>query len=124
MGAIYRRVCILRSKRRHAEARRIEESELAAALAKVREAFGAEADTEARIASIMSEEEDRVAAAVAFAEILAPMVAEHLGAAAPGGRRPAAEPAARMRTPGRPDEERGIADFIEEMLVQDRAGTP
>jgi hypothetical protein len=123
VGALYRRVWVLRSRGRAAEARRIEETELAAALARVREAAEAGTDAEARIAAIRSEEGERVAAAVAFAEILAPMLAERLGALTPALRL-APPTASQTRAPKPTDEDRGIADFIEEMLVQDRAGSP
>jgi hypothetical protein len=122
VGALYRRVWVLRSRGRPAEARRIEETELAAALARVHEGAQAGTDAEARIAAISLEEKERVAAAVAFAEILAPMLAERLGGLTPGLRpAPMASPT-RATKPA--DEDRGIADFIEEMLVQDRAGSP
>jgi hypothetical protein len=122
VGGIYRRVCILKSTGRPAEARRIEETELDAALAGVRQAAEGRAETEARIAAVMAAESERVAAAVTLAEILAPMLAERLGAAAPAAKR-AAEPPEKTRARRAADEDRGIADFIEEMLVQDRAAS-
>jgi hypothetical protein len=70
----------------------------------------------------MEQGEERVAEAVAYAEILVPMLAERLTGFSPAspplaGNRP-------QRTPRMiaPSESLGIADFIDEMLAQDRAG--
>ena len=60
-----------------------------------------------------------VADAVAFAEIIVPMLAERLGALAPlaaARERPVPRPA----RPAAPVEPRGIADFIDDMLTQER----
>ncbi len=121
MGGIYRRVCVLKSTGRHAEARRLEETELEAALAAVRKTAQASAEAEARIASVMAAESERVAEALALAEILAPMLVERLGANPPAKR--ATEAPAGPRARPAADEDRGIADFIEEMLAQDRAAS-
>jgi hypothetical protein len=69
----------------------------------------------------MAAESDRVADALTLAQILAPLLAQRLGAAAPAQR--AAESPAGRRPRREADVDRGIADFIEEMLVQDRAAS-
>ncbi len=122
VGGIYRRVCVLKSTGRNAEARRLEETELEAALAGIRQAPDAGAEIEARIAEVMAAESAQVAAAVTLAEVLAPMLAERLAAGAPAAKR-VTEPPAKARAHRAGDEDRGIADFIEEMLVQDRAAS-
>jgi len=121
VGKIYRRVCVLKSTGRHAEARRLEATELEAALACIRTAAEGSAEAEARIASVMAAESERVAEALTLAEILAPMLVERLGSNPPVKRanEAPAEPRARRAA----DEDRGIADFIEEMLAQDRAAS-
>ena len=120
MRSICRRLCVLRSRGRLAEAGRIEETELAAAMAQAREGPEGGLGADARLSAVLAEEGERVAAAVAFAEILAPLLTERLAARAPERGRAAADPARRAPAPSAGD--RGIADFIEEMLAQDRGG--
>lgn len=120
MGTLYRRIWVLRSCGRPVEARRLEDAELSGLLAKIRGSEEAGADLEARIAALRDEEKARVAEAVAFAEILAPMLAERLGPPTSASGLPS-KPGPRARAPKTADEDRGIADFIEEMLIQDRA---
>jgi len=117
---ICRRVWLLRSEGRGGEAQRVEETELAAAAAQVREISESGPEADARLKALWAEEGERVAAAMALAEILAPMLSDRLGAMAPV-RVPAPVPERpEAATPG---EARGIADFIDEMLAQDRAGS-
>jgi hypothetical protein len=123
VGALYRRIWVLRSRSRHSEARQLEDAELSSVVARIRGSEEGGAHTDARIAAIRDEEKERVAAAVAFAEVLAPLLAERLAAYAPASAA-AAKPAARPLSLKPAGEARGIADFIEEMLVQDRAGSP
>lgn len=119
---VYRRVCILRSEGRSGEAQRIEDTEFAAAADQARGALGAGPGAEARLEALLAGERERVAEAVAFAEILAPMLSARLRA--PGTAGPPAAESPLPARPGarRPAEARAVADFIEEMLAQDRAG--
>lgn len=121
MGALYRRLWVLRSRGRHAEARQLEDAELAGLLVRIRATEEA-ADFDARVDAIRDGEKARVAEAVAFAEILAPLLAERLGASSPAASA-ALKPTPRPRGTNAAVEDRGIADFIEEMLIQDRAGS-
>jgi hypothetical protein len=121
VGRIYRRVCFLRSQGQGPEARRVEETELAAAAA---ETVGDSTPLEAgdRLQAFYSEERERVAEAIALVEVLVPTLSLQLSTAAP-----ARLPAAPARAPlgawrADPAKEHGIADFIDEMLAQDRAG--
>jgi hypothetical protein len=116
MGRIYRRVCFLRAEGRAAEALNLEQTELAAAEA---EAFGADGP-DSRLEAFLATEEERVADAVAFAEVLVPALAERLEVLRAASPRPGA-PAPRAPRPAAPGAEHGIADFIDEMLEQERA---
>jgi hypothetical protein len=71
--------------------------------------------------ALFAEERERVAAAVAFAEILAPMLSERLRSPGPA-HPPAADSPVRPGPARGLGEARAVADFIEEMLAQDRAG--
>jgi len=123
VGRTCRRICLLRAAGRYAEAQRIEDTELAAAAAKAsREGSGPGPEADARLATMLAGEAERVAAAVAFAEILAPMLSERLGDRAAIHAQAPKHPHRGPGT-GAPGGVRGIADFIEEMLAQDRAGT-
>lgn len=104
------------------EAQRLEDTEFAAAAAQAREAFGHGPEADARLDALLVAERDRVAAAVAFAEVLAPMLSERLCALAPVRRLAGNVPVPDAPETRRLGEARGIADFIEEMLAQDRAG--
>jgi hypothetical protein len=117
MGRIYRRICFLRSEGRAEEARRLEETELAAA---EMEAFGAGGPGPgAGLEDFLAEEEERVADAVAFAEVLVPALSERLHGMKQYSPPPDA-PAPRAPRPAATGSERGIADFIDEMLAQER----
>jgi hypothetical protein len=119
---ICRRVWLLRSKGLIAEAQRIEDTELAAVQVRAVPGGGLEAD--ARFKALMTEERERMDAAVAFAEVLAPMLSERLRVFAPERGRTGMSPAPERKEPGPGGEARGIADYIDEMLAQDRAGSP
>ena len=119
---MYRRVCLLRSEGRSGEAQRMEETELAAAAMQAREASESGPEADARLEALVAGESERVAAAFAFAEVLAPMLSDRLRALSP------ARAVAGNSGPSRPDirparDARGIADYIEEMLAQDRAAS-
>jgi hypothetical protein len=62
-----------------------------------------------------------VSQAVAFAEVLVPMLSERL-AGLPGDAAALAEPAPRREKARAFDPDRGIADFIDDMLAQERTG--
>ncbi|MGA2017082.1 MAG: hypothetical protein ABSH26_08995 [Opitutaceae bacterium] len=114
---------LLHSEGRGAEARRMEETELAAAAVRARAASGAGVESDDRFRAIVEEERERVAGAVALAELLAPMLSERLLALAPA-HAPAAGPAPRKPGARAPVDGRGIADYIDEMLAYERAGSP
>jgi hypothetical protein len=112
---LYRKVCILRAEGRVPEAQLLEDGAFAEASSRL----GTDADPSvgATLRSIMAAEESRVADAVVLSGILAPMLASRLSL-------PAAAPLAapkRAPVPTAPGQ-RGIADFIDEMLAQERAG--
>jgi len=117
MGRIYRRVCFLRSEGRAVDARQLAETELAQA----KEEILASGDPQARsrLDAFFSEEEERVAGAIACVELLMPELSDRIAALKPDPA--AAPPARRPAPPANPGAERGIADFIDEMLAQDRA---
>jgi hypothetical protein len=91
----------LRAEGLPGEAERLEETEFAEATAKAREGTQSEFEAES------------------FAEILVPMLAERLAANA-GPIRAAAHVVKRERV-GAPAAARDIADFIDDMLSQDRS---
>jgi hypothetical protein len=116
---IYRRVCVLRSQGRDEEAQRVQDTDFARALVLAKETAPDGLETDAQWQAMLAGEEDRVADAVALAELLAPMLRERLPSltASPS----AAVPPARLPS-GRPrDLAPSVADFIEEMLTQERA---
>lgn len=120
MGKVHRRICFLRSEGRHAEAGDIEARELSSAVDEARRACESDAESDSLLAAVRADGEERVADAVAFAEVLVPLLTERLSLAAPG----AAEPPRRRRpAPEEPGEPREIADFIDEMLAHERAGS-
>jgi hypothetical protein len=105
------------------DARQVEEHEFADALAEARKASESDAEADSLLEALLTEGEERVADAVAFAEVLLPMLTEQLRPAFPAAARRADHP--RQRTPSteKPGEVREIADFIDDMLAQDRAGS-
>jgi len=119
---IFRRVFLLQSAGRGAEARLTEDTELAAAAARARAASGAGIEADERFRAVVDEERARVAGAVALAEVLAPMLSERLIALVPA-RAPAAACVPRKPGAGAAVEARGIADYIDEMLAHERAAS-
>jgi len=116
VGRIYRRICFLRVEGRGEEAERMELTEFAEAAEEARQSSPSEADSLMR--TLLAEESERVAEAVAFAEVLVPILAERISLAQSDIAHPAAGPRARASVPR---ETPGIADFIDEMLAQDRS---
>jgi hypothetical protein len=119
VGRVYRRICFLRLEGRAGEAQVVEETEFAEAAAKARGTAGDAFEADSILKGIRAEEEERVAGAIAFAEVLVPMLERRVPALAPA---PAAAPAPRRAPPPATGESRGIADFIDDMLAQERAG--
>jgi hypothetical protein len=124
VGRVYRRICFLRSEGLAREARLAEESEFAQAAAKARDLAASESEADSLLRALMSEEEERVAEAVAFAEVLVPVLARRLSENPPAARQPAI-----VRTPRRPaaeapDAVRGIDTVIQKRLADDGYETP
>jgi len=119
VGRIYRRICFLRSEGLRDEAQRIEDGEFAEAAARARDASASGEEAELLLRTLQTEEKERVASAVAFAEVLAPMLATRLPHAAAAHSHPSAPERRKPRAPA--GKERGIADFIDDMLEQDRS---
>jgi hypothetical protein len=120
---VYRRVCVLRTQGSADEAQFIEQNEFSRLVDKARGACKDPAEADSILVTLLRQEESRVADAVAFAEVLGPLLARHLSHLAPAARATAASPQApRPRQAGR-DDNRGIADFIDDMLAQERTGT-
>jgi len=117
IGRIYRRVCFLRLEGRAVDARRLAETELAEVKAEILSSGDPEAGS--RLDAFFAGEEERVAGAVACVELLMPALSERIAALGPEA--PAAPPAQRAIRGADSGAERGIADFIDEMLAQDRS---
>jgi hypothetical protein len=98
----------------------MEGAELAAAAAEARVACETDADGETRLRALYAEEGERVAEAIALAEVLMPALSERL-ASLGAVRAPDAVALRRTDVMGTAGDEPGIADFIDEMLAQDRA---
>ncbi len=122
---LHRRICLLRAGGQAEAAGQLEQTELAAALESIR----ASGDS-ASVAPLLAAEEARVAEAVTLAEVLAPLLARQLAALpgqashpGPGRLGPLRRnPLMPGRLPGQPAP--SVADFIDGMLAQDRAGPP
>ena len=122
---VYRRVCVLRATGKSDDAAALENEELARALTNARIATNNSDDE----AAILAEEAERVSSATVLAELLAPMLAEHLRAEALPTQAPqvAIAPVTPEVKPhvSRPSVENApsIADLIDGMLSQ-RAPLP
>jgi hypothetical protein len=113
-------MCFLRFEGMGREAQAIEDTEFADAAARARKSSGSEFEADSLMSALLAEERERVAGAVAFAEVLVPMLSRSLaGLSPPAGAAPAATRVPRAPAHG---ESRGIADFIDDMLAQERAG--
>ena len=123
VGRVYRRICFLRCEGLTTEAQLIEQTEFAEAAARARESTESKEEADSLLKNLLLEESARVAEAIAFAEVLVPVLAKRLAALIPSPRAPLVAPATpRERKPGR-DENRSVADFIDDMLAQERTGT-
>jgi hypothetical protein len=119
---VYRRICFLRTEGHVREAQLVMDTEFAEAAARAREMAASGSDADSMLETLLAEEELRVAQAVAFAEVLVPMLSARLSALVPAPRVSAPPAAPRERKPAQ-DDNRGIADFIDDMLAQERTGT-
>jgi hypothetical protein len=119
VGRVYRHVCFLKAEGRSGEARTIEDTELAAAIAEARGSAGTEAEVDARLNRVKAEGEVLVTEAIAYAEVLVPMLTNRLRTLALPSAPAGPAPAPKRKKAQAPGESRGIADFIDEMLAQD-----
>ena len=121
VGRIYRRICFLRFEGLSAEASKMEFTELKEAVdaAKASGPTVDEADT--ILKTLLEEEGERVSEAIAFAEVLIPMLGDRIPASR--SREPFPPVARPVRFAGPDPASRGIADFIDDMLAQDRRAT-
>jgi hypothetical protein len=123
VGQVHRRVCFLRLEGREAEAREIEGRELEPAVVEARKTSESESEADAVLRALTSEDENRVAEAIAFAEVLVPMLSERLSLQSHPSGVPTRSPRQNRPAAGGLGESRGIADFIDEMLAQQRTGS-
>lgn len=121
MGEVYRRICLLRLEGRDADARRILDSEFAEAETAARGACNGDPDADQSLKAYLASEGERVAQAVAFAEVLVPELSKRLSVR--GDARPQAAATARKPRASALGEAPAVADFIEEMLAQERAAS-
>lgn len=121
VGRVFRRICFLRFEGLAGEAQSIEENEFAEATARALGASGSGPEAESILRTVLTEERERVSQAIAFAEVLVPLLAKRL-AGLPGDAAALAEPAPRREKARAFDPDRGIADFIDDMLAQERTG--
>lgn len=129
-----RRICVLREQGEPAAAESVRTDELAPSVAALRGTT--DDDVDARVAEILAAEQERVADAAVLAALLAPMlersfrrtgaitaVAGDAGEAKPAPSPQAtATPAAAAMPMRRPAGD--LADFIDEMLAQERSAPP
>jgi hypothetical protein len=121
VGRIYRRICFLRLEGQGGEASRIEFTELKDAVDAARLASPGLPEADSILKRLLEEEGERVADAVAFAEAIVPLLSGHLSAAHAGSSPQAAGTPSGARAPHRSAAEaRSVADFIDDMLAQDR----
>ena len=131
MAGIYRRICLLRASGRLAEAERLQLDEFVTARSAAQQEthLDESPESESLINSLLEAEEARVTEALLFAEMLAPMIAEHIRpdtAAELSASRPpfssdrANRPIPPPRAPS--DAAPSIADLIDGMLGQENNG--
>ena len=131
VAGIYRRICLLRANGKDTEADRVAAGEFADARSAAEQETGTvnSSETQALVQSLLDAEETRVAEALLFAEVLAPLIAERIRPAlviepvasrAPfPSDRETHHPAPRPRDQPVPS----IADLIDGMLGQERGPT-
>lgn len=128
MARVCRRICLLRERGQKKEADQLEKTELSSALEAVR-VVETDAAVVEKLAALYASETERVANAVVLAELLAPLVASQLQATEMAGRAiattDAVAPASRAEAPvaaapARAANPADIAQFIDEMIAQER----
>jgi hypothetical protein len=117
-GRVYRRVCLLRLEGRDDDARHVMEGEFAQAEAAALASCRGEADGESHLRAFLDGEGERMAMAVALAEVLVPELSRRLflQSAAPVRASQAPEPSLAGSRSAAP----ALADFIDEMLALER----
>ncbi len=119
-------MCVLRVRGLSVEAARLESAELADAISRVRQLDRDEAAGEAKMSALFAHEAERVADASVLAEILLPLLRDsvppRLARASFGllSRPVVSDPVLSRRAPAPAP---GIADFIDEMIQQERAAS-
>lgn len=122
VARLCRRICLLRERGEPIEAERLRTGALAAAVAERRKPTDTDESIAEQLDAIFAREAERVADAVVLAELLAAQMTERFSAAAPPGSSPSLvrkshpPPAPSPRRPGA-----DIADFIDDMIAQERA---
>ena len=124
VARVCRRVCVLRERGQNEEAERLRAGELMTLLAAVRASGESDAATTDRLNALFATEAERVANAAVLAEILVPMIAEQLRPLARPGVTTSEIPTPAVVAPvaTKPVQPRpaSIADFIDDMLAQER----
>src|SRR5436189_74039 len=108
-------MCILHEQGNDAEAERLRTTALTAALARAKTNEESDSLLTARLDALFAVERERVANAAVLAELLAPLLGERSAVVVPF---PSA--AVKASTPARA-RAASIADFIDEMIAQERA---
>jgi hypothetical protein len=127
---ICRRICVLRERGETEAAEKLTRGALAEAMAAIRTISGeAEAVVAARVEAMFEAEQERVANAAVLADLLAPLLRDELSSAVAtvptpsgAGANPG-NPRTHSRAEPRPPAT-GIADFIDEMIAQERSAPP
>lgn len=122
---LIRRICLLREQGAAAEAARLEESDLMAAVGELRTVLASDVLSESELRALFSREEQRVTDAAVLSELLIPQLLGRLAVSAPSGPpgvfRPAAAgpalpPVPRAPAAGSP----AIPDLLDAMLAAER----
>ncbi|HXA80715.1 MAG TPA: hypothetical protein VNV14_05535 [Opitutaceae bacterium] len=111
IARLCRQICLCRTRGQIAQANRLE--------AVLHNQVSADF-SEDTLQDIFLAEQRRVIEALMLAEVLGPLLTEHLTAAAPDPARTHAPAARSSQRPATSDQPLGIADLIEGMLVQER----
>ncbi len=120
IARLYRTVCLLRARGRVHEAAQLETGELTDALEIARRSE-TDADLDVRLSTLFATEEERVATAVAIAEVLTPLLAERLQLRETASERDPVRPPLATRPNGTMP---NIADFIDQMLERESRAAP
>lgn len=124
IARIVRQICLLREQGHAAQAERLQENELAAAVRDLRLAHGPEAFPDGDLRGLFAAEERRVAEAEILSSLLIPRLVAGWPAAAgvraPGGARPGPAPLPSGRPPGPAAGPPAIPDLLDAMLAAER----